>query len=54
MGVGKDGGEMTLQQFMDYFSEKHQLSINMLSFDVALMYSFFMNKDTVKARMAKP
>ncbi len=54
VGVGKDGGEMTLQQFMDYFSEKHQLSINMLSFDVALMYSFFMNKDKVKARMAKP
>ena len=54
VGKGGDSKEMTLQQFMDYFSEEHQLSISMLSYDVSMLYSFFMNKDKVKARMSMP
>lgn len=53
-GLKEDGSEMTLQEFMDYFKSQHKLSITMLSYDVSMLYSFFMNKDKVKSRMLMP
>ncbi len=53
-GLKEDGSEMTLREFLDYFKNKHQLDINMLSYDVAILYSFFMDKKKVAARMNMP
>ena len=53
-GLKDDGSEMTLRDFMDYFSKEHKLDVTMLSYNVSMLYSFFMNKDKVKARMQMP
>ena len=53
-GVKDDGSEMTLREFIDYFMTEHKLDINMLSFDVAILYSFFMQKAKVETRMKLP
>ena len=45
---------MTLREFMDYFKTQHKLEINMLSYDVAILYSFFMQKAKTEARMSMP
>lgn len=53
-GLKEDGSEMTLREFLDYFRNEHKLDINMLSFDVSILYSFFMQKSKVEARMSMP
>eukprot|EP01083_Nonionella_stella_P026932 74116_1 len=37
-----DDGDITLQQFLDFFQEKYGLEVNMLSCGAAILYSFFM------------
>ena len=53
-GLKDDGSEMTLGEFIEYFKTQHKLDINMLSYDVSILYSFFMQKTKVEARMGMP
>ena len=53
-GRKEDGREMTLREFLDYFKNEHKLDVNMLSYDVSILYSFFMQKSKVESRMSMP
>eukprot|EP01116_Phalansterium_solitarium_P005095 TRINITY_DN1640_c0_g1_i4.p1 TRINITY_DN1640_c0_g1~~TRINITY_DN1640_c0_g1_i4.p1 ORF type:complete len:1025 (+),score=498.95 TRINITY_DN1640_c0_g1_i4:192-3266(+) len=44
-------GDITLQQFIDYFKDKYQLEVTMVSCGVAMLYSFFMAKDKLAERL---
>ncbi|KAF9980991.1 SPS-sensor component ptr3 [Mortierella antarctica] len=43
--------DVTLQEFLDYFKEKHELEIAMVSAGVSMLYTSFMAKDKKKERL---
>jgi len=44
-------GDITLQEFLDYFKNTHGLRVTMISAGVSMLYSFFMTKDKVQERL---
>jgi len=49
----QEGRDLSLQEFIAHFKEKHQLEITMISCGVSMIYSFFMTKDKSAERMPK-
>ncbi|CAL7947644.1 unnamed protein product [Xylocopa violacea] len=44
-------GELTLKEFLDYFKNNYNLEVAMLTYDVCMLYSFFMAKPKIQERM---
>ena len=40
--------------FSFHFQTQHKLDVSMLSYDVAILYAFFMNKTKIHDRMKMP
>ncbi|OXA42952.1 Ubiquitin-like modifier-activating enzyme 1 [Folsomia candida] len=47
-------GEMTLKEFLDHFKDRHNLKITVLSHDVCIIYSFYMQKEKREERLKLP
>lgn len=45
-----EGRELTLKQFLEYFTTKHKLEVTMISFNVSMIYSFFTSADALQQR----
>ncbi|KAI8989381.1 ubiquitin-activating emzyme E1 [Pilobolus umbonatus] len=44
-------GDITLQEFIDYFKTEHNLEVTMVASGVSMLYSFFMNKKKKEERL---
>jgi ubiquitin-activating enzyme E1 len=47
-------GDLTLKELLNYFQEKHQLEVTMLSCGNSMLYSFFMPKKKLEERLPMP
>ena len=45
---------MTLQDFFNYFQDKHGLEVTMMSQGTCMLYSFFLSADKKKERLGLP